>query len=556
MLNTIKNTYSHFFVAHRLNLAYALLLLLCVVGLETVYRAVSGELNVLLPTNEYLTFIFLFLILSYCHQNVASAFVIFLLVLFFFQMGNYNYFGYFIFPIEIYLFFAKQREVLEVVPTASIMILVPLLGSVVTWLLVRQVDKKFSLRKSNWKMTWFFIAILLLPIAKLTLTKERNQLGSRPNENKSIVKNSIYLSQFFIGKTLPRLLFNTSSIQAWERQEFNIENRPDEYENVVLIIGESLTKNHMSLYGYSTATTPRLEALSHDPDFIVKPAISAGVFTDTAIPAILGVAKQPDATAYIIGARNNLFRLAKQQGFETYFISSQSHDNFSYIRSYMGLPQIDHYIDPRQSSGSDYTSYQDNYLLDELKKIDLLDKGDAVHRRKHFIVLNMAGSHEPYANRYPDQFKKFGDTLEDQYNNSVYYSDYVISSIVEYLENNSSGKSVLMFTSDHGQHVGQNGFGKGNIELPTDYEVPFILVPLHSRLAPEVRQFFGQQDWTSHYEIAATVAYYLGYNSLESIASDQAARQIMYISGGELNGNSGYTELHYSKGNFERIFHY
>lgn len=552
MLNQYNNTVSRFFSNNQSNFIYAALIFIVIIGLETIYRAATEQLNVLLPLNEYLTFILLFLVLSYCNKYVAKGFLIFLLLFFFFQMGNYNYFGYFIFPIEIYLFFTKQREIFEVVPSALDMILVPLAASIVTWLLIVLVEKKFHIRKTNWKMSVFFLLILTLPILKLGFTKERNQLGSRPSESKSIIKNSIYVTQYFIGKTFPRMLFDISTIQAWERDQFKTTANQGYYDNVVFIIGESLTKNHMSLFGYPKATTPNFDKLRDDKNFLYRPAISAGVFTDTAIPAILGVAKKPDATAYIISTKNNLFRLAKLQGYTTYFISAQSRDNFSYIRSYMGITHIDHYIDPSAITGNDYSSLQDDFLIDELKKIPL---SRAQGGNKNLIILNMAGSHEPYASRYPAQFNKFGESFSDQYDNSIYYTDHILTSIIDYLQKNNSGRTVFIYTSDHGQHVGESGYGKGNIEMPTDYEVPLLVYPIHADLEPEVRQRFNK-EWSSHYEIAELVAYYLGYDSLRSIEGSVDDAQIMYVCGGEINGNSGYTELRYLKHKFERIFHY
>jgi len=556
MINRIRRHLEPLLAVHRQNLNFAFFQFLCIIGLETVYRTVVGQLNVLLSFGEYVVFAIVFLFLSFVQRRIAIGFVIFLLVFYFFQMGNYNYFGYFIFPIEIYLFFSKQREILEVVPTALMMIALPLLGVVATGYLLYFIDKKYRDRKTNRKIALIFLLILVLPIIKLAISSERNLLGSRPSENKSILKNTIYLSQFFLAKTLPRMMFNVGTIKNWEREEFSVDSRHEDYENIVFVIGESLTKNHMSLFGYSRPTTPTLDSLANDPNFIFKPAISAGVFTDTAIPSLLGVAKQPDATTYIISGRNNLFRLAKRQGYSTYFISAQSHDNFSYIRSYMGLSQIDQYIDPKTAGADDYTSRQDDFLIEELKKLGLKNRVEMGERKKNFIVLNMAGSHEPYDSRYPNQFNRFGSSLSDQYDNSVYYSDHILASIIDYLNHNATGKTIFIYTSDHGQHVGDGGYGKGNIEKPSDYEVPFILLAIRANLDQSVRQFFTAQEWTSHFEIAATVAHFLGYASLAPLESDTAGRHNMFVSGGEINGNSGYAEIHYMTSGFERIYHY
>ena len=182
---------------------------------------------------------------------------------------------------------------------------------------------------------------------------------------------------------------------------------------------------------------------------------------------ILNVAKRPNAIQYILSNKTNLFKLAKDNGYNTYFISAQANDGFSYIRSYIGIKYIDKYIDSSNYGYDKYTSGLDNILLKEFKKIDL--------SKNNFIVLNMIGSHSPYNTRVPNDFKPFGNkNILDNYNNTVSYSDKILTSLIEHIHINDK-KILFIFTSDHGQSVGINGYGHGNIKNPFHYQVPAII---------------------------------------------------------------------------------
>jgi heptose-I-phosphate ethanolaminephosphotransferase len=105
----------------------------------------------------------------------------------------------------------------------------------------------------------------------------------------------------------------------------------------------------------------------------------------------------------------------------------------------------------------------------------------------------MEGSHFGYKERYPAGFSHFRDgqgapralpdrqmRLIDEYDNSVYFTDYNIRGIIDRLAQ-CGCKAGLMFFSDHGERLFDNGltdseFGHG---FPTisrqEIEVPFFI---------------------------------------------------------------------------------
>jgi len=301
-------------------------------------------------------------------------------------------------------------------------------------------------------------------------------------------------------------------------------------KNIILIIGESLSLHYMSLYEYDKDTTPNLRKIQKtDKNFMALKAISGGTFTDTSVPMLLNVEKQPNAISHILTNKTNLFKLAKDNEYKTHWISSQSNDGFSYIRSYMGLKYIDDYIDSLKYGFDKYTSSLDNILLKELKNIDF--------NKRNFIVLNMVGSHEPYETRVKKTFKPFGsNNYLSNYCNTIAYTDLILSNIISFIKSKNK-KIVFIFTSDHGQHVTKQSLGKGNLNDIRDYKVPAIFYSHNIKVDTEISKILNTKGYNSHYNLGLITAYYLGYETFNYIDLNKA-----YINGNELSGNGGFCE--------------
>jgi len=81
------------------------------------------------------------------------------------------------------------------------------------------------------------------------------------------------------------------------------------------------------------------------------------------------------------------------------------------------------------------------------------------------------GSHGPaYYNRYPDNFEKFKPTckvnnpqgcnakeLNNTFDNTIVYTDYIISSAIDILKEERESQNFLIYASDHGESLGESG---------------------------------------------------------------------------------------------------
>jgi lipid A ethanolaminephosphotransferase len=87
------------------------------------------------------------------------------------------------------------------------------------------------------------------------------------------------------------------------------------------------------------------------------------------------------------------------------------------------------------------------------------------------IVLHMMGNHGPaYFRRYPADFRRFmpdcataelrnctREQVVNAYDNAILYTDHVLAGIVRALQNATAIDSAMLYVSDHGESLGENG---------------------------------------------------------------------------------------------------
>lgn len=105
-------------------------------------------------------------------------------------------------------------------------------------------------------------------------------------------------------------------------------------------------------------------------------------------------------------------------------------------------------------------------------------------------MLHTMGSRGPtYYNRYPDEFKKFTPTCDtadiqncsqesivNTYNNTILYTDYIVSLAIDILKKFTQYESALIYVSDHGESLGEN-----NIYL---HGLPYNIAPVKQTQVP------------------------------------------------------------------------
>lgn len=222
--------------------------------------------------------------------------------------------------------------------------------------------------------------------------------------------------------------------------------------DIVWVIGESLVREHMSLYGYGRATTPALVNL-HESGRLraFRDVIAAGTRTRSSVPMILTGLQGADPNGSIL-RRPTIFDYAKARGYHTAFISAQE----------MSWGNLDELFLRRNvdllRSGADFDSRAD--VLKGADDAVVFHDGVIPWLREtpspRFLVIQMDGSHYPYSEHSPVEAKVYLPESDpngvNAYDNTVRYSDRFLGELSEYLQ--SQGRDFWLFiTTDHGQDI-------------------------------------------------------------------------------------------------------
>jgi len=227
---------------------------------------------------------------------------------------------------------------------------------------------------------------------------------------------------------------------------------------VLVVIGESASRRHWSLYGYGRDTNPAIRALG-DEVLLFSDIISTCVGTQAAIRAMF------DTSVSNIP----VFPVFTDAGFKTHWFSTK-HDQGIHDVEIAALVQA---CDQRVFLNGAY----DETL------IPLVEKAIATPGR-HIIFLNLFGSHVRYQDRYPtDQTVFRGEGRKDDliatYDNSIRYTDQVLAQLIEVLKQQRE-PSIFLYVSDHAEDIYDSTpdaylFRSDSLATNPMYEVPFFV---------------------------------------------------------------------------------
>jgi glucan phosphoethanolaminetransferase (alkaline phosphatase superfamily) len=105
---------------------------------------------------------------------------------------------------------------------------------------------------------------------------------------------------------------------------------------------------------------------------------------------------------------------------------------------------------------------------------------------KRFIVIHMIGSHFPYASRRPPSFARFSAPdatwragLMRDYDDSVLYTDYVLSELVRTLTD-TRGVKALLYVADHGENLRDDDRDLVGHYWSNEYDLPIPMMLWYS----------------------------------------------------------------------------
>lgn len=242
---------------------------------------------------------------------------------------------------------------------------------------------------------------------------------------------------------------------------------------ILMIVGESTRGDYFSLNGYEKETSPELSKISNLYSF--RQAKSCETFTIGSLQYMFSPMKCASQNTKVSSA--SFVTIMKSLGYEVEIYSLQT---LSAFYQYLGYDRLvsKHTVVSEQKIGT-----KDMALIPYVKKsIKQYKKG------KKLIIVHTLGSHQTYFDRYTDANKQFTPTchssdisscakgeIVNTYSNTIVAIDQFISTVIKDLE---TKKSMLVYTSDHGESLGEQGVyfhGTPRKKAPKEqFRVPFL----------------------------------------------------------------------------------
>lgn len=246
-----------------------------------------------------------------------------------------------------------------------------------------------------------------------------------------------------------------------ERSPITVVATRNDDEVHVLVIGESLRFDALSINGYPRETTPLLAREARLVSF--RNCHATANLTRQAVPPILTGERNPEQI------RTDLFQVFGTAGYRTHWLVNQ-HVSISDIVQ----PAPDVFAYTPRDTGYSYGIEvpHDGVLLPHFRRA-LATPG------KVFVALHTQGSHWDYASRYPPSFMKWGSGAgfadsdfyrkvrdqekRDAYDNSVLYTDWFLAQLIAELKRETR-PAALAYVSDHGENFAatENAVGHGS----------------------------------------------------------------------------------------------
>jgi len=223
----------------------------------------------------------------------------------------------------------------------------------------------------------------------------------------------------------------------------------------VIVIGESLARHHMHLYGYPRDTTPELDKLAAAGELLVfRHVVTSHALT---VPALLAALRFADGRGH---DQQTVFDVFNGAGFRTYWISNQyqtgiGESAISLLTASVAERTWLH--EPMEGRYAERRNFDDVVLKPFASAIDS-GSGDKV------IFIHLLGNHWTYRARFPESFAHYGRTpgsscrtaTQNQsfndYDDSVRFNDSVVSQIIA-TTRKSDAESLVLYFSDHGEEA-------------------------------------------------------------------------------------------------------
>ena len=330
------------------------------------------------------------------------------------------------------------------------------------------------LRETRQRLKTALISLLILLCFVPLSYKEYVSFGRNNREVRKLINTFNYI--YAVSRHYRRQALANRKFVILDSQPSQKNDSGQPRKLLILVAGETARAQNFSLYGYKRETNP---LLSRQNIITFRDTVSCGTATAISLPCMFSHMERRNFDVNDAYYTQNLTDLLSAAGYN--LLWRENDDGCKGVCKRISTE------DMVESGNNEYCEKdfcRDEVLLEGLeKKLKNLQQNTV-------IILHAMGSHGPtYYKRYPDSFKKFTpacDTADLQncsrqqivntYDNTILYTDYVVSRAIDILKKYPRYQSSLIYISDHGESLGEN-----NIYL---HGIPYKIAPDEQKQIP------------------------------------------------------------------------
>jgi glucan phosphoethanolaminetransferase (alkaline phosphatase superfamily) len=290
-------------------------------------------------------------------------------------------------------------------------------------------------------------------------------------------------------------------------------------EKIILVVDESIRADILGVNTEKRDTTPFLRSVKQGRVNFGLAASSSNCSDYANLILRTGVRKEqiPDIPQGTL-SNPSVWQYARKAGYQTVYLDAQSAEEWKNYQNFMNEQEasfIDRLIRVRQT-----TPYESDIVALEELVSHLKSPG------RTFIMLNKYGIHFPYFRSYPKNYEIFRPALEphepmedrqrsmNSYMNGIRWSvDHWFERLLS--ESSSFRPFVIIYTSDHGQNVVDDGTLATHCRpaaVRFEGMVPMIVLSNDAETLTKLEAVqIDNFDKTSHFQIFPTLLELAGY---------------------------------------------
>ena len=344
--------------------------------------------------------------------------------------------------------------------STSLVIRTVFFGVIPAWLVIQYFPKYNNAHwefKSRLRLSGVLVLLLLVLVAPFTAGYTsfiREHKITRYYANPTYTCYSVikYLAQqLSIAKKV--------TLKPIAHDAVKVKTATKKSELMIMVVGETARADRFSLNGYHRETNPLLA--KHDVVSLSNVS-SCGTSTGVSVPCMFSALGRAGYDKEKALNQQNALDVLHDNGVEILW-----RDNNSDSKGVATRMQYEDFKTPTlnpvcagECRDIGMLSGLDKYIAERLGK-DIL------------IVLHQMGNHGPeYYRRYPKEFEKFKpmcmtgelrdcsqQEVDNSYDNAILYTDYFLSNVIDLLKKyDGSHATAMLYVSDHGESLGENGF--------------------------------------------------------------------------------------------------